>query len=371
MTPLLTSALLRTQSDERLVLLVRDGQDRAFEAIVDRYRKPLQRYCERALPMSRAEDVVQQVFTKAWCAIRAGTEVRAVKPWLYRIAATTVLETAQAPGYEYSELRRSLLAPDRPEDEFEQQAVIRRTLAGLAALPASQREALLRDAIDGQSRAQIAEALGVTEGAVRQLLHRARTTLRAAATAITPLPLVSWLATSGSAPVAGTALEGGAAGTLGVAGIAKASAIMATAGLVVSGSAAVHHHHGQPARKAKSARVSHALVRQRTAEVRPARVVAVARSSGEVQSSRETRRPGADRASEAERSNDGSQEAARSETSGPDERQSEQRRSEQSQPAEPRPAEPQPAEQQAETSGGDGGDSGRSGSGSDGGDGGD
>jgi quercetin dioxygenase-like cupin family protein len=78
MTPLFTSALLSTQSDERLVLLVRDGQERAFDAIVDRYRKPLQRYCERALPESRAEDVVQQVLTKAWCAFRDGTEVRSL-----------------------------------------------------------------------------------------------------------------------------------------------------------------------------------------------------------------------------------------------------------------------------------------------------
>jgi RNA polymerase sigma factor (sigma-70 family) len=163
MTPLFTSALLSTQSDERLVLLVRDGRERAFDAIVDRYRKPLQRYCERALPKSRAEDVVQQVLTKAWCAFRDGTEVRSLKPWLYRIAATTVLETARTPGYEYDELRRSLLVPEGPEAELEQQAVIRRTLAGLATLPEAQREALRRDAFEGQSRAQIAEALGVSE----------------------------------------------------------------------------------------------------------------------------------------------------------------------------------------------------------------
>src|SRR5512133_609474 len=121
MTPLFTSALLSTQSDERLVLLVRDGQERAFDAIVDRYRKPLQRYCERALPKSRAEDVVQQVLTKAWCALRGGAEVRSLKPWLYRIAATTMLETARAPGYAYDELRRSLQVAEDPEAGLEQQ----------------------------------------------------------------------------------------------------------------------------------------------------------------------------------------------------------------------------------------------------------
>src|SRR5207249_7794746 len=117
----------------------------------------------------------------------------------------------------------SLRPADEPESELEQRAVIRKTLAGLAALPEAQREALLRNAFDGQSRAQIAEALGVSEGAVRQLLHRARATLRTAATAAMPLPFVSWLAAGGPAPAAGTAIEGGAAGTIALAGVARVS----------------------------------------------------------------------------------------------------------------------------------------------------
>jgi len=357
MTPLLTSALLRTQSDERLVLLVREGQEPAFEAIVDRYRKPLHRYCERALPGSRAEDVVQQVLTKAWCALRDGTEVRSLKPWLYRIAATTVLETARAPGYDYDELKRSLTAAGEPETELERQAIIRKTLAGLAALPHAQREALLRDAFEGQSRAQIADALGVSEGAVRQLLHRARATLRTAATVITPLPIVSWLAASGSAPAAGTSIEGGAAGTIGVAGVAKVSAIIATAGVVVSGSAAVQHHRANHLRQANKVHAKHAIVRQHRAEARVSHVVPVTRPNRETRSAQAEQR--SDGVSQPERSNDARDEVSK--TSSPDEHRSDQR-SERSQPAEQ-----QPDEQHADTHGGDGRDSGQSASG-DGGD---
>jgi RNA polymerase sigma factor (sigma-70 family) len=302
MTPLLTSALLRTQSDERLVLLVRDGQERAFDAIVDRYRKPLQRYCERALSRSRAEDVVQQVLTKAWCALQDGTEVRSLRPWLYRIAATTILETARAPGYDYDELKRSLTASGEPEAALEQQAIIRKTLAGLAALPDAQREALLRDAFEGQTRAQIADALGVSEGAVRQLLHRARASLRTAATAITPLPVVTWLAATGPAPAAGTALESGAAGTIGLAGVGKVSAIVATAGVVVSGSAAVKHHH---ARHLRVGHEQHLRVQQQhRAEVRVAHDVHVSRRAV-MHPAREVERHASDEgASEPERTSD-------------------------------------------------------------------
>jgi hypothetical protein len=43
MAPLLPAPVLRAQTDRRLVGLARDGHDRAFEAIVERYRRPLQR----------------------------------------------------------------------------------------------------------------------------------------------------------------------------------------------------------------------------------------------------------------------------------------------------------------------------------------
>ena len=72
---------------------------------------------------------------------------------------------------------------------MERRAVVRQTLTGLAALPERQREALLKIAVEGRSQEEVALALGVSEGAVRQLVHRARLTLRAAATVLVPMPL--------------------------------------------------------------------------------------------------------------------------------------------------------------------------------------
>ena len=62
--------VLSTQSDERLVDLVRAGSEPAFETIVERYRRALMRYVSRLLPPERAEDVVQQAFVKAYEAMR-------------------------------------------------------------------------------------------------------------------------------------------------------------------------------------------------------------------------------------------------------------------------------------------------------------
>src|SRR4051795_161586 len=190
-----TSVLLRTQSDDRLVELARAGHERAFEAIVERDRAPLLRAARRYLPEARAEDALQQAFISAWSALQRGDEVRDLRAWLYRIVHNTALNQLRVAGYDYAELEESLrLAADAPQEEMERRAVVRQTLAGLAALPDRQREALLRIAVEGRSQDEVARELGVSEGAVRQLVHRARMTLRDAATAVVPMPLATYAA---------------------------------------------------------------------------------------------------------------------------------------------------------------------------------
>src|SRR4051812_33278206 len=97
-----SSVLLRTQSDERLVALARAGHERAFEAIVERYRAPLLRGARRYLPEARAEDALQQAFIAAWTAIRCGDEVRELRAWLYRIVHNTALNQLRLSGYDYA-----------------------------------------------------------------------------------------------------------------------------------------------------------------------------------------------------------------------------------------------------------------------------
>jgi RNA polymerase sigma factor (sigma-70 family) len=184
--------LLRTQSDERLVALARDGHERAFEAIVERYRRSLLRGARRVLPEGRAEDALQQALLSAWTALQRGDEVRELRPWLFRIVHNCALNALRVSGYEYDELHDALRIADAPGDELERRAVMRQTLASVAALPDRQREALLRTAVSGDPQDEVARSLGVSDNALRQLVHRARVSIRAAATAITPLPLLTW-----------------------------------------------------------------------------------------------------------------------------------------------------------------------------------
>src|SRR5215212_1257235 len=246
MSPLLSHAILRAQTDERLIELARERHERAFEALVERYRKPLHRHVRKLLPEARAEDAVQQAFINAWTALQRGVEVREPRPWLYRIAQNAALNALRVHGYEYDELQESLRSHAAgPEDDHERRWVMRRTLAGLAALPASQREALLRTAVEGRSQEQVAAELGLSEGAVRGLVYRARTALRAAATALTPSPLLGWAVAfaSGGGPASTTeriaeiAAGGGTASAGAV--LVKAGAVVAVTGALAGGAVAV------------------------------------------------------------------------------------------------------------------------------------
>ena len=81
---------LRAQPDRRLVDLVRGGYDAAFEEIVRRYRKPLDRFAA-AIVGGSSEDVTQDAFSKALLALRGSEAEIELRPWLYRIVRNTAL----------------------------------------------------------------------------------------------------------------------------------------------------------------------------------------------------------------------------------------------------------------------------------------
>jgi RNA polymerase sigma factor (sigma-70 family) len=241
-----SATLLRTQSDDRLVALARDGWEPAFTALVERYRREVLRGCTRVLPEGRAEDATQQVFVSAWGALRRGDEVRELRPWLLRIARNTALNALRVPGYDHADLAESLRATEAPQAELERREVVRATLTGLAALPERQREALLRSAVEGASHAEIAAGLGINEGAARQLVLRARTKMRGVATALTPTPAVTWALTrAGEMNVADTVAGGSAAGAAGL--LAKAGVVAVVAGGAFATPVVQRHHRAGPA----------------------------------------------------------------------------------------------------------------------------
>ncbi len=180
------SPLLRLQTDERLIALTRRGHNGAFEALVHRYQPRLLAFCRHMLGSQEdAEDVLQEVFTAAFNAIRADDRPINARPWLYRIARNRSL----------NHLRRPQPAGQDSMDIFERDGgtttadtvhrreEFRQIVADVGELPETQRTALLLREIDALSYDQIAEAMDTTVPSVKSLLVRARVSLAEAAEA--------------------------------------------------------------------------------------------------------------------------------------------------------------------------------------------
>jgi RNA polymerase sigma factor (sigma-70 family) len=264
-SPRVSTRLLARQSDHRLLELARRGHERAFEAVVHRYRRPLLRYCARmGISDARAEDVLQQALLAAWLALERGVEVRELRPWLYRIVHNSAVNTLRRAKDDHGPLLdwESGASAAAAEADLEHRLAVQDTLADVADLPRMQREAILLSAVAGRSHDEVADMLGVTDGAVRGLLYRARATLRSAAAALTPPPLIGWACGVGGAGAGSTgerlaelSVPAGAAGMVGV--LAKSAAVALTAAVVVAGAAVapIHRHRGHAAR---SVSTSHA-----------------------------------------------------------------------------------------------------------------
>jgi RNA polymerase sigma factor (sigma-70 family) len=183
----LGTSLLPLRSDEQLLALFRAGSDEAFSAIHDRYRQRLFAYVRQMLcagPRQDAEDVLQDVFVRAYGALRADERHVHLRAWLYRVAHNRCVDHMRRPvppAADVFEVSRKPLHD--PLEEAQRREDLAQLVADVSRLPEHQRSALLMREIDGMSYADLAGALDVTVPAVKSLLVRARIGLVEAAEA--------------------------------------------------------------------------------------------------------------------------------------------------------------------------------------------
>lgn len=180
-TRLAGGPLLRLRSDEQLVKLFRAGNEEAFRVIHDRFRVRLLAYARQMLGGSRAdaEDVLQDVFVRAYGALRANERDVSLRAWLYRIAHNRCIDELRRPaGAAAAASPEALeLLPAQSGDPMaavEQRESLRRLVEDVQRLPDQQRSALLMRELSGMSYQDLASALDVTVPAVKSLLVRAR-----------------------------------------------------------------------------------------------------------------------------------------------------------------------------------------------------
>jgi RNA polymerase sigma factor (sigma-70 family) len=266
--------VLRTQPDARLVVLAREGQAPAQEEIVRRYRPALVAFAAGIVPAHRAEDVVQESLTRALAALRDSTAEIALRPWLYTIVRNRAFNDLRDEPIHDPLDDRIDGVPQPPEV-----AAGREELASLVTrmkdLPDAQRQALVQRELEGRSHQEIAASMGASPGAVRQLIFRARASLRAAGFLV-PTPLIRYLSDWGSAAAGAAGL--GAGGGIGL----KAGAILAVGTLAVGSGVAIHDRSGDGDHQATAAtEVPGGQVHQGVANAEPSAAPALGSDRGD------------------------------------------------------------------------------------------
>ena len=217
------------QSDSRLVKLFRRGVEPAFDELVNRYRGALVIYAGAIAGLDRAEDVVQDSLVKAHRSL-GGDQPIEPRPWLYTVVRNTALNDIRDNSKHRHDLLGETTGRVAPTHEVaERREELAAVVAAVSDLPESQRRALIGHELGGFSHEEIATELKLsTAASAKQLIYRARLSLRNAVGAMIPLPLIAWLVSDATGLAASGAATGAAAGA--AAGAASGGAAVGTAG---------------------------------------------------------------------------------------------------------------------------------------------
>lgn len=165
-----------------LVRLARAGGGQALDRLTrcygDRLFKAGQRYCRT---QAEAEDAVQDTWAWATEHLRDFRGDGSLEGWLVRIVATACRRQARGSKNAPHDADTELVSTDpSPADTFSAREIGANLQAALLSLQETDRVIVLLAEIEDWTAREIAAELGLSEGAVRTRLSRARTRLRQA-----------------------------------------------------------------------------------------------------------------------------------------------------------------------------------------------
>ena len=170
------------RAEIELARRARRGDAAAFGALVQRFQRPIYRFCWRLLRSADAEDLAQDTFVRAFVHFERFDPERPVLPWLIAIARRLCLDRLRRRTVMVRAETEPLTQPPAPGPEGE--ASLREQLVrldhALAGLGEGPREAIILFHIEELSYRDIAAALEVPMGTVMTWLHRGRAQLKKA-----------------------------------------------------------------------------------------------------------------------------------------------------------------------------------------------
>jgi RNA polymerase sigma-70 factor (ECF subfamily) len=184
-------------SDLRLVERTVAGDQRAYELLVIKYQRRIERLVGRMVrDVDLVQDITQETFLRAYRALHQFRGEAQFYTWLYRIAVNTakkalvdlkrnpvITESALRGGGddddETSLLDRELTSDETPETVLAAQEIAAAVNAAMEALPEDLRQAVTLREIEGLSYEEIAAAMNCPIGTVRSRIFRAREAISA------------------------------------------------------------------------------------------------------------------------------------------------------------------------------------------------
>ncbi len=150
-----------------------------FDDLYRRHYRGVYRYCRRRVSRDRVEDAVAEVFTVAWRRIDAVPEGPDSLLWLYGVARRVVMHEWRSADRRMRLVRRACSTaptpgPLSPELQVVEQARYRLVRDAASRLRPQEVEILLLTACEELSQAEVAHVMGISPGAVKQRLYRAR-----------------------------------------------------------------------------------------------------------------------------------------------------------------------------------------------------
>ncbi|MBC7728723.1 MAG: RNA polymerase sigma factor RpoE [Microbacteriaceae bacterium] len=179
-------------TDLLLVERAKRGDQKAFEMLVIKYQRRIQRLIARMVrDVDLVQDIAQETFIRAYRAMPQFRGDSAFYTWLYRIAVNTakkalvdlkrdplVTESARAGSNddddETSRVERELTDGETPEALLASKQIAQAVNAAMEALSSDLRQAITLREIEGLSYEEIAELMNCPIGTVRSRIFRAR-----------------------------------------------------------------------------------------------------------------------------------------------------------------------------------------------------
>ncbi len=174
--------------DQQLVERAQLGEKRAFELLVIKYQRKVERLLSRMVrDHGEVEDITQEAFIKAYRALANFRGDSAFYTWLYRIAVNTAknylvtqgrraptsteFDADEAENFEEADGLRDL---NTPESLLMSKQIAQTVNSAIDSLPEELRTAITLREIDGLSYEEIAEIMDCPIGTVRSRIFRAR-----------------------------------------------------------------------------------------------------------------------------------------------------------------------------------------------------